>query len=705
MENLLDFNSADNQQNNSERLDSEVIREALLGRIEDALFYLLPSGHIRNNCFHIGNTNGDPGKSLIVQLGGEKQGNWFDFSENTGGDIFSLWSEVRGYHKAEFNKLLKEISDWLGNPSTSYAAPKPVQRSFTDDLGKPTAKWDYFDKENRLIACVYRYDTEDGKEFRVWDVKNRKAKSPDPRPLYNIPGITSAKKIILVEGEKSADSLIAYGFTATTAMFGANAPINKTDWSPLLGKEVIIWPDNDEAGLEYGKKVATHLSKVASFVSLITPPKHKPDKWDAFDAVAENFNLQSLFETAKGFEQRFPRYLGPELMADDSPMPDDLVSPRFLTPRGMLLIGGAPKVGKSDFLINFLIHIAAGESFLGLKPPKPLKVFYLQSEISYHYLRERIKNLSIPKDILFRGLQNFCATPQIEAILNDNGVELAYNTIKDCFPDGMPDIVCVDPIRNVFDGGPDNGSENDNNAMLFFLQNRIGKLRSMLNPDIGIILCHHTKKIKKKDVEEDPFQAFSGAGSLRSFYTSGLILHRPNEHEAKINLYFELRNGSSIPKKIVEKIDGKWVELNPFSERLIQQDYGQKLDAERVRKSDVILQLIYDEALKGNVYTANQFSEKFENEAGLGCKTTINDRISVLATKGHVKFTRNWSEFSLQQVKSKYGILCVEQMAFRNKDGIATPVLPSHFKCVKTGAVLPVENPAVWILNDDEARS
>ena len=163
----------------------------------------------------------------------------------------------------------------------------------------------------------------------------------------------------------------------------------------------------------------------------------------------------------------------------------------------MLLIGGAPKVGKSDFLINFLIHIAAGESFLGLKPPKPLKVFYLQSEISYHYLRERIKNLSIPKDILFRGLQNFCATPQIEAILNDNGVELAYNTIKDCFSDGMPDIVCVDPIRNVFDGGPDNGSENDNNAMLFFLQNRIGKLRSMLNPDIGIILCHHTKKIKK----------------------------------------------------------------------------------------------------------------------------------------------------------------------------------------------------------------
>ena len=157
----------------------------------------------------------------------------------------------------------------------------------------------------------------------------------------------------------------------------------------------------------------------------------------------------------------------------------------------MLLIGGAPKVGKSDFLINFLIHIAAGESFLGLKPPKPLKVFYLQSEISYHYLRERVKKLQIPKDILHRGLKNFCATPQIETILNDHGVEMAYNTIRNCFgDDSPPDIVCIDPIRNVFDGGAESGSENDNNAMLFFLQNRVGKLRSMINPDIDVLLSY-----------------------------------------------------------------------------------------------------------------------------------------------------------------------------------------------------------------------
>lgn len=702
--NILDFNAALPQENHlPEKLNSEQIKAELLNRIEDALVYLFPNGHVKNNCFRIGSTKGNKGDSLTVQLAGDKQGSWYDFAENIGGDILSLWSEARNYHKSDFGKLLSEISEWLGKTTTIRKNQIVRTSVFNDDLGKPSAKWDYLDRDNKLIACIYRYDTEDGKEFRVWDVKNRRAKSPEIRPLYNIPGITSAKKIILVEGEKSADALIAFGLTATTAMFGANAPINKTDWSPLIGKEVIIWPDNDEAGIEYGQKVAQHLLKVASFISLITPPKYKPHKWDAFDAVSEGFNINSLFESAKSFEQRFPSYLGTELAADNSPMPEDLISPRFLTPRGMLLIGGAPKVGKSDFLINFLMHIAAGESFLGLTPPKPLKVFYLQSEISYHYLRERIKKLQIPKDILHRGLQNFSATPQIEAILNDHGVEMAYNTIRNSFSDGsLPDILCIDPIRNVFDGGSDNGNENDNSAMLFFLQNRVGKLRSMLNPDIGIILCHHTKKIKKKDVEDDPFQAFSGAGSLRSFYTSGLILHRPNENEAKVNLYFELRNGSAIPKKIVEKIDGKWVEVNPFSERLIRKDYGQKLDCERDRKADVILQLIADEALNGNAYVGKQFAQKFENKAGLGSKTTIEDRIAVLATKGYIKFNRNPSEFLTQKVRSKLGILCVEDMMLKSNDGQLIPIFPSHFKCSNTGAVLPVENPAVWIRHDQE---
>jgi putative DNA primase/helicase len=63
------------------------------------------------------------------------------------------------------------------------------------------------------------------------------------------------------------------------------------------------------------------------------------------------------------------------------------------------------------------------------------------------------------------------------------------------------------------------GGENDNDAMMFFLAQRLEELRRRINPDAGIILAHHTRKAFKKTAEEDPFQALSGAGALRSYYS------------------------------------------------------------------------------------------------------------------------------------------------------------------------------------------
>jgi putative DNA primase/helicase len=52
---------------------------------------------------------------------------------------------------------------------------------------------------------------------------------PDPRPLYNQLGLLKAEQVVLVEGEKCAQSLIEQGLVATTAMNGARAPTDKTD--------------------------------------------------------------------------------------------------------------------------------------------------------------------------------------------------------------------------------------------------------------------------------------------------------------------------------------------------------------------------------------------------------------------------------------------------------------------------------------------
>lgn len=423
-------------------------------------------------------------------------------------------------------------------------------------------------------------------------------------------------------------------------------------------------------------------------------------------------------DSAAPAPNEMPAFTLGALLDDDSPMPADIIAPRVLTPGGLLVLGGAPKVGKSDLLISWLVHMAAGQPFLDFTPPRPLRVFYLQAEIQYHYLRERMKQISLPPKVLAGARNNLVATPKLNLLLDAEGSVRVAEAIRRTFPTEPVDIICIDPIRNLFDGGPDGGGENDNSAMMFFLKDRVEVLRDHINPDCGVILAHHTKKLSKQQVKDDPFLALSGASALRGFYTSGLILHRPDEESSQRKLEIELRNGPALAAKLIDKVKGEWVEINPMNERLVRQEVGAKHDAERDRKGDVICGLLHEEALQGRMYTMTLFAETFENTAGLGGQSIIRERLNVLTTKGYVKFVRGAAATALDLAteRSKYGYLCVEAMRLATSREHVDPdtgeisselidVLPSHYKCPHSGAVLPVENPSVWVYRDtEEAR-
>ncbi|HSH49713.1 MAG TPA: AAA family ATPase, partial [Halomonas sp.] len=676
----LDFNDAPDQEITATDSvpDAKVLKARLLARLPEVLAWLFPNGKIRGRQFFIGDLQGNPGKSLVVELDGPKAGMWIDFATGESGDVFGLWAaNLCLDSQRQFPELVREISRWLGDTPPAIAA-SPSRTAPVDDLGPWSAKWDYFDGAGRLIACVYRYDTPDGKEYRPWDVRERRMRAPTPRPLYNQPGLLQAEEVVLVEGEKAADALIKQGIAATTAMNGANAPVDKTDWSPLRNKRVLIWPDKDEAGIQYAERARDALlCSGAASVAVLEPPADKPNKWDAFDAMEEQLDVAAFLQTAPRSEAEarpgIPVFSLGELLADTSPMPDDLIEPRVLTPGGMIVFGGAPKVGKSDFLLTMLTHMAAGEPFLELTPPRPLRVFYLQAEVQYHYLRERFQAMNLSPAVIRKAAGNLKVTPQLKLVLNDEGMAVVLAAMRQAFTEPSLDVLVIDPIRNVFDGGPEGASENDNNAMLFFLRERVEQLRDAVNAEAGIILAHHTKKIGKRQVEEDPFLALSGAGSLRGYYTTGMLLYRPDESRTDRMLVFELRNGPGLSPKRVDKSGGRWIELDPHSERLVNQDHGARLDAERRRKRDVILQLIFDEAAEGRIYTANQFAEAFEGKAGLGANRTINERLAVLATKGYIKFFRNPEDYGLPLLtRSKFGNLCVEQMTLPGNEQIDT---------------------------------
>jgi putative DNA primase/helicase len=297
---MIDFN--DTQQQATRDLDAErdVIRAELLARLDSLLATLFPAGRKRSGKFFVGDVLGSPGDSLEVVLDGEKQGLWTDRATRDGGDIFTLVAAHFGIDAhTNFPRVLDAATELLGR-APAVQPRKGKKDAHIDDLGPATAKWDYLDASGKLIAVVYRYDPPGRKkEFRPWDARRRKMAPPDPRPLYNQPGMASAAQVVLVEGEKCAQALIEAGIVATTAMHGANAPVEKTDWSPLAGKSVLVWPDRDKPGWEYATQAAQAiLSAGAKSCHVLYPPEEAPEGWDAADAVTEAFDFAAFLTHA-----------------------------------------------------------------------------------------------------------------------------------------------------------------------------------------------------------------------------------------------------------------------------------------------------------------------------------------------------------------------------------------------------------------------
>ena len=424
------------------------LRTRLLAALPAILHYLLPAGVLRGGKFMVGNIQGDKGDSLVVEMNGAKAGLWHDFATGAGGDILDLWAGVKGFDRqTQFPALLQEIQSHLGAgiDARPYKPSSSEQQGQSRKLGKPTAKWDYTDAHGNIIASVYRYDSDGRKEFRPWDAVRGVMRAPDIRPIYNQVGLKDAALVVLAEGEKCAQALITQGICATTAMNGAKAPVNKTDWSPLQGKQVIIWPDHDEPGMEYARCAASAAARAGAVqVEILKIPPEKPPKWDAADAVAEGLHVHDIIRKWERVAVKDPppaqgslaMYSIAQLQADKRPIPDDLISPRVLTPGGTLVFGGAPKVGKSDFIISLLTHMAAGVPFIGLSPPRPLRVFYLQAEIQYDYLRERIHRIHIVHEHLDQLERNFVITPQISLTLDDDGIERIAQAVKELHQEG-----------------------------------------------------------------------------------------------------------------------------------------------------------------------------------------------------------------------------------------------------------------------------
>lgn len=253
--------------------------------------------------------------------------------------------------------------------ATANAAVQHLERRH----GARSGLWTYTDAAGAPVGLTVRWDGEEGKDIRPvsrhadgWRVEAM----PDPRPLYGLLELAGAPRVLVVEGEPCVDAARALGFTASTSAGGAQAA-NKTDWSPLAGKEVWILPDNDVPGRTYADTAAERLAAPdpAAAVKMIDPRAafgraDLPAGYDLADALAECATDEDRAALRERIERAAASAADPPRPADPPPppapdWPAPLAAEAFHGPAGRFVRAIEPhtEADAAALLVQFLLGV------------------------------------------------------------------------------------------------------------------------------------------------------------------------------------------------------------------------------------------------------------------------------------------------------------------------------------------------------------
>lgn len=309
--------------------DFHSINEAAIPRLPDLLPELLPGGVIKSREYVCGDLGGNPGRSFSVNLA---SGKWADFAtDQKGGDPISLVAAIRGVSQGEAaRELATRLRINYGTSKTTVKSrPKtdswktlpadhPPASIIHPAHGRPSAIWEYRSPVGELLGIVCRFDPGEGKkeimpytygtDSATGHTEWRWKSWPEPRPLYGLDRLTQRPDapVVVFEGEKSADTgqrLLPSCVCITWP--GGSSSVAKTDWSPLKGHRVAMWPDADLPGHKAGEDVANAVLQVnAKEVFIIDVPPGKANGWDIADAEAEGWTPKQTADWIKVHRQK-----------------------------------------------------------------------------------------------------------------------------------------------------------------------------------------------------------------------------------------------------------------------------------------------------------------------------------------------------------------------------------------------------------------
>lgn len=315
----------------------EQVKAALAPRLPEVLADLLPGGRVSGREYVCASLQGGVGTSCATNL---ETGKGSDFATGESwGDVIALAAKVWNMRQGEAAQELARLYHIDAGQNT----PQPLRQSAVFSVilpvpevapqpprchaqhGQASALWRYADAQNRTLGYVARFETPEGKVILplcfgqygtgrpqwVWKAL------PEPRPLYNLPSLTAASgdaPVLLVEGEKTADAAqVLFPHCAVLTWGGGAKAVGKADWSPLTGRSVIIWPDNDEPGFKAALEIVTLLRSDTASIRVVQPPANFPEKWDVADPAPEGFDPHAALQdalTVEDFCRSVPSRMG-----------------------------------------------------------------------------------------------------------------------------------------------------------------------------------------------------------------------------------------------------------------------------------------------------------------------------------------------------------------------------------------------------------
>ena len=149
----------------------------------------------------------------------------------------------------------------------------PVEPKPKTTTREEVARWRYTDAQGDFVDHV-RW------EPKAFSFEPKGKRGKHWLPLLLNPTAPKSDAVIWAEGEKAAMALQSAGYRAACGPYGA--PNNhRCDFSPLAGRQVIIWPDDDDTGRKDANRVAAKVQGVAAEVLWI--PTDGETGRDAYD--------------------------------------------------------------------------------------------------------------------------------------------------------------------------------------------------------------------------------------------------------------------------------------------------------------------------------------------------------------------------------------------------------------------------------------